>query len=202
MLRSESANLFSVWTELAAAVNHTCSFTDACVGGSESKITEKVCFCVLMCDTWVYVFVAEKWLKEKKQKGWQWFREGERARCLSLYLWSGTLMIAGWRWETDCGNRLKQREKKKREIKSGSAQDYCAGLHSQEQTPFRGPQADTQCQRQNDDLHSSIVQIYILVTCCLITVAYEGACLIYNCTHAFLISSLRHNITWGLMCRW
>lgn len=39
-------------------VNHTCSFTDACVGGSESKITERLSVNVAM---WVSVFVAEKW---------------------------------------------------------------------------------------------------------------------------------------------
>lgn len=36
----------SASVEQATAVNHTCSFTDACVGGSESKITERLCVSV------------------------------------------------------------------------------------------------------------------------------------------------------------
>ena len=43
----------------ATAVNHTCSFTDACVGGSEGKITERLKACECVRDTWASVFVAE-----------------------------------------------------------------------------------------------------------------------------------------------
>lgn len=72
----------------AAAVNRTCSFTDACVGGSESKITERLCACV--CDSWVCVFVAETSVKEK------WVEEGD-------FMLISTISDSGdSRWDTEC----------------------------------------------------------------------------------------------------
>lgn len=85
----ESASPFQC-VDRATAVNHTCSFTDACVGGSESKITERLRECE--CGTWVSV--CGRNMTEQKKNGWKWLCEERRARYFCLNLWSRTLVIA------------------------------------------------------------------------------------------------------------
>lgn len=61
----------------ATAVNHTCSFTDACVGGSESKTTERLCLSVYVARGFLYFVAGEVTRDKKKMDGNDCVREGE-----------------------------------------------------------------------------------------------------------------------------
>lgn len=177
----------------ASAVNHTCSFTDACVGGSESKITERLCVC-----TWHVGFCVCGRLKDWKENGQEWLRdEGKRTRHLCSYLWSRTRMNADKRWDADCdvngADGLKQRDADKEN--DSAARDYYAGVHCWEQIPFWVPQAENKLSVAGGWVTSvNSSDSYSCHLLFLITVAYVGARLIYNGSDALLISSLRHAI--------
>lgn len=177
----------------ASAVNHTCSFTDACVGGSESKITERLCVC-----TWHVGFCVCGRLKDWKENGREWLRdEGKRTRYLCSYLWSRTRMNADKRWDADCdvngADGLKQRDADKEN--DSAARDYYAGVHCWEQIPFWVPQAENKLSVAGGWVTSvNSSDSYSCHLLFLITVAYVGARLIYNSSDALLISTLRHAI--------